>query len=96
MRGTGVETKGTVSKAINRLEKIRLIRVHNDGGTRRYLLCDPSLAIEQLFALNEITRDELEDTNDLLDKISRPLIQPKPTVLPMPVKRTASLGTGST
>jgi len=92
MRGAGVETKGTVSKAINRLEKIGLIRVFNDGGTRRYLLRDPKLAVERLFELKEITRDELEDANDLLEKIGLPLIEPKPVVVPMPAKQTAQGG----
>jgi DNA-binding MarR family transcriptional regulator len=41
VREAGVKTKGTVTKAIHRLEKIGLIRSHNDGGTRRYLLRDP-------------------------------------------------------
>lgn len=89
MRGAGVETKGTVSKAVNRLEKIGLIRVHNDGGTRRYLLRDPRLAVERLFELNEISRDELEDANALLERMELPLIEPKPTVVPLPVKKTA-------
>jgi len=89
MRGAGIETKGTVSKAINRLEKIGLVRVHNDGGTRRYLLRDPRLALARLFELKEISRDELEDANDLLEKINLPLIEPKPVVVPMPVKKTA-------
>jgi Helix-turn-helix domain len=89
MRGAGVETKGTVSKAMNRLEKIGLIRVHNDRGTRRYLLRDPKLAVERLFELKEITRDELEDANDLLDKINLPLIEPKPVVVAMPIKKSA-------
>lgn len=89
MRGAGIETKGTVSKAINRLEKIGLIRVYNDAGTRRYLLRDPRLAVEQLFALKEITSDELEDANDLLEKMGLPLIEPKPIVVPMPVKKAA-------
>jgi DNA-binding MarR family transcriptional regulator len=89
MRGTGVETKGTVSKAINRLEKIGLIRVHNDAGTRRYLLRDPRLAIERLFQLNEINRDELEDANDLLDTMGLPLIALKPAVVTLPVKKAA-------
>jgi len=92
MRGAGVETKGTVSKAINRLERIGLIRVYNDGGTRRYLLRDPKLAVERLFELKEITRDELEDANDLLEKIGLPLIEPKPIVVPMPAKKTAQGG----
>ena len=92
MQGAGVETKGTVSKAINRLEKIGLIRVHNDGGTRRYLLRDPRLAVERLFELKEITRDQLEEANDLLEKLDLPLIEPKPVVIPMPAKK---LGQGS-
>lgn len=89
VREAGVKTKGTVSKAINRLEKIGLIRSHNDKGTRRYLLRDPRLAVERLFELNEITRDELEDANDLLMKIRRPLIEPKPKAVPVPIKKTA-------
>lgn len=89
MQGAGVETKGTVSKAINRLEKVGLIRVHNDGGTRRYLLRDPRLAVERLFELKEITRDQLEDANDLLEKLDLPLIEPKPVVIPMQVKKSA-------
>jgi len=87
MRGAGVETKGTVSKAMNRLERIGLVSVYNDGGTRRYLLRDPSLAVGRLFELNEISRDELEDANDLLEKIGLPLIEPKPTVIPLSVKK---------
>ena len=89
MRGAGVETKGTVSKAINRLEKIGLIRVFNDRGTRRYLLRDPRLAVERLFELNEINGDELEDANDLLDRMGLPLIEPKPKIIPMPAKKAA-------
>lgn len=89
MQGAGVETKGTVSKAINRLEKIGLVRVHNDRGTRRYLLRDPRLAVERLFELKEITRDELEDANDLLEKLGLPIIEPKPVVVSMPVKKAA-------
>ncbi len=89
MRGAGVETKGTVSKAINRLERIGLIRVFNDSGTRRYLLRNPRLAVERLFELNEISRDELEDANDLLERMGLPVIEPKPTVLPLPIKRVA-------
>jgi DNA-binding MarR family transcriptional regulator len=89
MRGAGVETKGTVSKAVNRLVKIGLIRVFNDRGTRRYLLRDPRLAVERLFELNEISRDELEDANDLLERVGHPLIEPKPTVVTLPVKKIA-------
>ncbi len=89
MRGAGVETKGTVSKAINRLEKIGLIRVFNDSGTRRYLLRDPRLAVERLFELKEITGDELEDANDLLERMGLPLIELKPVVVPIPMKKAA-------
>jgi DNA-binding transcriptional ArsR family regulator len=78
LRGTGLETKGTVSKAVNRLEKIGLVRVYNDRGTRRYLLRDPKLAIERLYVLGEITLDEVEDANDILEKVGLPLITPKP------------------
>lgn len=84
MRGAGIDTKGTVSKAIHRLETIGLVRVFNDRGTRRYLLRDPRLAIEKLFDLKEITRDELEDANDLLEKVNLPLIEPKATVITLP------------
>jgi hypothetical protein len=92
MRGAGVETKGTISKAVNRLEKIGLIKVHNDHGTRRYLLRDPRLAVERLFELHEINRDDLEDANDLLERMGLPLIEPKeatskPLVVPMPAKK---------
>jgi hypothetical protein len=94
MRGTGIDTKGTVSKAIHRLEKISLIKVHNDHGTRRYLLRDPRLAVARLFELNEIGLDELEDANDLLERVGLPLIEPKPAakkpvVVPMAAKKTA-------
>lgn len=94
MRGAGIDTKGTVSKAIHRLEKIGLIKVHNDHGTRRYLLRDPRLAVERLFELNEISHDELEDANDLLERMELPLIEPKPStkkpvVVPMPAKKAA-------
>jgi len=41
LRGTGLETKGTVSKAVNRLEKIGWVRVFNNRGTRR--LWNPAL-----------------------------------------------------
>jgi len=92
MRGAGVETKGTVSKAINRLEKVGLIRVYNDKGTRRYLLRDPRLAVERLYEMKEITQDELEDANDLLEMLGFPLIEakpPKPAVVPLPIKKAA-------
>jgi DNA-binding MarR family transcriptional regulator len=94
LRGTGLATKGTVSKAINRLEKIGLIRVHNDEGTRRYLLRDARLAVERLFELKEITRDQLEEANDLLETLKLSLIEPKTkaVVVRMPVKK-ASQGT---
>src|ERR1700683_69853 len=92
MRGAGVETKGTISKAVNRLEKIGLIKVHNDHGTRRSLLRDPRLAVERLFELHEINRDDVEESNDLLERMGLPLIEPKeaaskPLVVPMPAKK---------
>lgn len=62
---------------MNRLEKIGLLRVYNDRGTRRYLLRDPRLAVEQLYALGEITFDEVEDANDILEKMGLPIITPK-------------------
>lgn len=89
MKDTGIETKGTVSKAINRLERIGLIKVFNDRGTRRYLLRDPRLAVQRLFELREIDIDELEDANDLLETLGRPLIEPKPKAVPVPIKRSA-------
>src|ERR1017187_865748 len=91
MQGTGVETKGTVSKAVNRLEKIGLIRVFNDKGTRRYLLRDPRLAISRLFELNEITEDEVEDANDVLERTGLDLIAitPKGNVIKMTPKKAA-------
>jgi hypothetical protein len=94
MRGAGIDTKGTVSKAIHRSEKIGLLKVCNDHGTRRYLLRDPRLAVERLYELNEITLDELEDANDLLERVGHPLIEAKPAakkpvVVPMPVKKAA-------
>lgn len=88
VREAGVKTKGTVTKAVHRLEKIGLIRTHNDSGTRRYLLRDPRLAVERLYELGEITHDELEDANDLLAKIRRPLIEPKPKAV-ISIKKTA-------
>jgi len=91
MRGTGLDSKGTVSKAINRLEKIGLVRVHNDRGTRRYLLRDPRLAVEHLFQHGEIQDDEIEDVNDLLEVLRQPLIERKATVVPITIKKTGSL-----
>jgi DNA-binding transcriptional ArsR family regulator len=92
MAGTGVSSKGTISKAIHALEKIGLIRVYNDRGTRRYLLRDPRLAVEKLFELGRISEDELEDANDLQEKIGHPLIEPKKKlrVVPMPGTKTAA------
>jgi predicted transcriptional regulator len=90
-QGTGVATKGTISKAINRLVKIGLIASHNDSGTRRYLLRDPRLALERLYEMGEVTIDQLEEANDLLEHIGRPVIAPKPIVLKMP-KKTAQGG----
>jgi hypothetical protein len=94
MQGTGVETKGTVSKAVNRLERIGLIKVFNDKGTRRYLLRDPKLAISRLFELKEITEDEVEDANDVLEKIGLGLITitPKDNVIKMASKKAAQGG----
>jgi hypothetical protein len=91
MRDSGIETKGTISKAINRLEKIGLLRVYNDSGTRRYLLRDPRLAIKRLFELGEISSDELEDANDLLETMKLPLIEPKSGPLAM-AKKAAKAG----
>lgn len=87
MRDSGIETKGTISKAVNRLEKIGLLSVYNDGGTRRYLLRDPRLAIKRLFELQEISPDELEDANDLLETMKLPLIEAKAIVVPPPLKK---------
>ena len=86
LRGSGVETKGTISKALKRLEHIGLIRSYNDAGTRRYLLRDPRLAVERLYELGTITRDELEEANDLLEKLGLTLIQPKPRIVAIPKK----------
>ena len=94
MHGAGIETKGTVSKAVHRLEKIGLIKVFNDKGTRRYLLRDPKLAIACLFELDEITQDEVEDANDVLEKVGLDLIETKPTanVVKFPPKKAAAQG----
>lgn len=89
MAGTGIESKGTVSKAIKRLIHIGLIRSHRDRGTWRYLLCDPALAVARLHELGEIDRDEVEEANDLLERIGRPLIDPKLKIATIPVKKTA-------
>ena len=87
MREAGV-TKGTITKALHRLEKIGLIRTYSDKGTRRYLLRDPRLAVERLYELGEITKDDLEDANDLLHKIHRPLIEARPKVtVPVPINK---------
>jgi len=88
VQGTGIATKGTISKAIKRLEHIGLIRTHNDAGVRRYLIRDPRLAVERLFELKELTRDQLEEVNDLLERIGQLIIEPKPklTVLKNPKK----------
>jgi DNA-binding MarR family transcriptional regulator len=92
LRATGVSSKGTISKAIHALEKIGLIRVYNDRGTRRYLLRDPRLAVEKLFDLDRMSEDELEEVNDLQEKIGHPLIEPKKKlrVVPMPGTKTAT------
>lgn len=45
----------------------------NDRNTRRYLSRDPRLAVEKLFELGRISEDELEDANDLQEKIGHPL-----------------------
>lgn len=89
MADTGVETKGTVSKAIKRLLQIGLIKMSNDRGTRRYLLRDPRLAVERLFELGEVDPVELEDANFLLEQIGRPLIVAKPKAVPVPIKKSA-------
>jgi len=87
MRDSGIETKGTISKAVHRLERIGLLRVFNDGGTRRYLLRDPRLAVQRLFESQEITPDELEDANDLLETMKLPLIEAKPVPVSIPLKK---------
>jgi hypothetical protein len=92
MNGTGIQTKGTVSKSINWLEKIGLIKVFNDSGVRRYLLRDPRLAVERLFELNKIGIDQVEDANDLLEKMGLQLIAPKPKIVPIATKRVAQGG----
>ena len=91
MRSTGVATRGTVSKAVNRLERIGLIKVFNDKGTRRYLLRDPKLAISRLFELNEITVDDVEDANDVLERTELDLIAiaPRGNVIKMTPKKLA-------
>lgn len=89
MAGTGIESKGTISKAIKRLVQIGLIRSHRDRSTWRYLLCDPALAVTRLYELGEIDRDELEDANDLLERIGRPVIEPKSKSVPLPIKKSA-------
>jgi hypothetical protein len=92
MRGTGIKAKGTVSKSIHRLEKIGLIRSHNDRGTRRYLLRDPRLAVAKLYELNEMTKGELEDANDLLEIMKLPLIELKPKIVASKAAKKATGG----
>jgi len=76
MRGTKIAVKGTISKAVRRLERIGLIKVHNDSGTRRYLLRDPRLAVEKLFLLGELDFHGLEEANDLLEAVKQEIIVP--------------------
>ncbi len=89
MAGTHIESKGTVSKAIKHLIHVGLVRSHRDRGTWRYLLCDPALAVARLFELGEIDHDDVEEANDLLERVKRPLIEPKPRAVPVPIKKTA-------
>jgi len=50
---------------------------------------DPRLAVERLYELNEINLDELEDANDLLERMDLPLIEPKPAKKPVAVPMVA-------
>ena len=78
LQDTGLQSRGTISKAIHGLDRKGFVRSHNDGGTRRYLLRDPRLAAQRLCELAEISADELEEINDLLDALKLPIVeQPK-------------------
>lgn len=76
MRETGLSSKGTISKAVRSLEKWGFITTRNDGGTRRYLIRDPRLAAQRMTELGDMSVDELEELNDLLEQLGQPIIEP--------------------
>lgn len=93
LQDTGLRSRGTISKAIRGLERKGFTRSHNDAGTRRYLLRDPRLAAQRLCELGEISEDELDDINDLLDALKLPVVeQPKrrAPVVPLTKARTTA------
>jgi DNA-binding transcriptional regulator GbsR (MarR family) len=68
-------SKGTVSKAIKGLLLKEFIRTHNDDGIRRYLIRDPRLAMAKLRALGQMTAEDFENANYLLEQLKQPRVQ---------------------
>jgi hypothetical protein len=70
-------SKGAVSKAIKGLELKGFIKTYNDVGTRRYLIRDPRLAMSRLRELKQMSDDDFDDANYLLEVLKqRPVEDP--------------------
>ena len=80
LQKTGIRSRVTFLRAIRALERAELIKTYNDAGARRYLLRDPRLAAKRLYELGDISEDELQETNDLLENLKLPAIEIKPRV----------------
>ena len=88
----GIGSKGTISKAIHGLERKGFIRSYNDRGVRRYLIRDPRLAAETLCTRGDLTPDDLDVVNDLLEQLRQPLVplpKKKAKVVAMPSRKRA-------
>jgi hypothetical protein len=64
-------SKGAVSKAVKGLELKGFIRSCNDLGTRRYLIRDPKLAMLKLREMKQMSDDEFDDANYLLEVLKQ-------------------------
>jgi hypothetical protein len=68
-------SKGAVSKAIKGLLLKEFIRTHNDDGIRRYLIRDPRMAMAKLREMGEMTAQDFEDANYLLEQLKQELVK---------------------
>jgi len=51
------------------------IRTHNDDGIRRYLIRDPRMAMAKLREMGEMTAQDFEDANYLLEQLKQELVK---------------------
>jgi DNA-binding MarR family transcriptional regulator len=70
----GLGGRKNLTPHIKALEKNGFISTRTSEGKKFYLIHDPRVPIEQLFVQKELTEDDLDEINDLLETLKQPAL----------------------